>query len=140
MMELKDSLPLIVTLLLGVGGWIVAHWQSARRDIEEKKREIRVEHLRHAYLKLANVADRGNLASNLHDVQDAFNDIQLFGTLEDIAEIERFIDVLNEGKSPSINDLLRRLRNEIRRHIGLHGIDEFRLSIRVERAESTPTT
>lgn len=139
-MELRDSLPLIITLLLGVGGWIVAHWQSSRRDIEEKKREIRVTHLRDAYLKLANVADRGNLVSNLHDVQDAFNDIQLFGTLEDIAEIERFIDVLNKGKSPSINDLLRRLRNEIRRHIGLDGIDDFRLSIRAERTESTPAT
>ena len=131
-MEFKEILALSVTVLLAVAGWMVSHGLSVKREIEQKKREIRVQHLREAYLKLANVADTGNLQANIVDIQQAFNDIQLFGELSQIDLIECIIRQVTEEGSARIDDLLKELRNEIREHIGLKRIDDYRLYIRVE--------
>ena len=131
-MEFKEIIALSVTILLAVAGWMVSHGLSVKREIEQKKREIRVQHLREAYLKLANVADTGDLETNILDIQRAFNDIQLFGELSQIDLIERIIRQVTEEGSAKIDDLLKELRNEIREHIGLKRIDEYRLYIRVE--------
>jgi len=132
-MPTKEIITLSATILLAVSGWLIGHFLTAKRDIEQKKREIRVVHLREAYLKLANLADHGSLPEDIHDVQDAFNDIQIFGEEKQIELIAAFIQELNEGKSPSINELLKELRNEIRQHIGLKPIDEYRWHIRAEK-------
>ncbi len=131
-MEFKEIIALSVTILLAVAGWMVSHGLSVKREIEQKKREIRVQHLREAYLKLANVADTGDLETNILDIQRAFNDIQLFGELSQIHLIERIIRQVTEEGSAKSDDLLKELRNEIREHIGLKRIDEYRLYIRVE--------
>jgi len=131
-LEFKEILALSVTVLLAVAGWMVSHGLSVKREIEQKKREIRVQHLREAYLKLANVADTGNLQANIVDIQQAFNDIQLFGELSEIHLIECIIRQVTEEGSARIDDLLKELRNEIREHIGLKRIDDYRLYIRVE--------
>lgn len=136
MLPTKDIITLSVTILLAVGGWLIGHWLTARREIEQKKREIRVVHLREAYLKLANLADRGSLPEDIHDVQDAFNDIQIFGEERQIGLMATFIQELNEGKSPQINELLKELRNEIRQHIGLKSIDDYRWHIRIDKNQA----
>ena len=131
-MATKEILTLSITILLAVASWTVVHLLSRRREIEQKKRELRVKYLRDAYLKLANVADRGNLQQNIEDIQDAFNDIQLFGEEAQIGLIGQFIEEAKSGGSPSINELFKELRNEIRQHIGLKSIDAYRWSIRID--------
>ncbi len=74
-MALKEIIALAVTARLAVGGWLGGYRLSVKREIEQKKREIRMRHLREAYLALANVADNGNLQDNLLDIQAAYNDI-----------------------------------------------------------------
>lgn len=114
-----------------MASWTAAHWLTRKRQIEQKKRELRVKYLRDAYLKLAKVADRGSLQQSIEDIQDAFNDIQLFGEEHQIELIGQFIEEARAGGSPSINELLKELRNEIRRHIGLKSIPYYRWSIRI---------
>jgi hypothetical protein len=128
-------LTLAVTILLALAGWVAAHLLTSRREMEQKKREFRVTHLRGAYLKLANVADRGSLQDNVADVQDAFNDIQLFGERAQIDMVGQFVERAKRGESPAIDELLRALRNEIRQHIGLAPIEGYRWWIRVSKRE-----
>lgn len=134
-MPLKDILVILIPVLLTLSGWIVVHMLSRKREIEQKKREIRVKYLREAYLKLATVADRGSLQQNLHDIQDAFNDIQILGEESQIELIGKFIEEVNSGKSPAINELLKQLRNEIREHIGLEALDDYRWYIRIDEQD-----
>ncbi len=132
-MEFKDILPLAITVFVAVAGWLAAHWLTSRRAIEQKKRELRVRHLRRAYLKLANVADRGSLQGNIFDIQDSFNDIQLFGQETQIALIGRFVEEAGRGESPRLDELLKELRNELRGHIGLAPIEGYRWFLRLRK-------
>ncbi|NMH59539.1 hypothetical protein [Alteromonas ponticola] len=129
-MEIKDIIALIVSVTIAVAGWVAAHWLSTRREIEQKKREYRVKHLRDAYIKIANLCDRGEYPRDIHDLQDAFNDIQLFGNEAQITLVGEIITNLTTQKPGDFNELLKQLRNEIREHIGLNSLNSFRWYIR----------
>ncbi|MEA3323967.1 MAG: hypothetical protein U9Q37_02355 [Euryarchaeota archaeon] len=135
-MEYKDLLTIIVTILLVVGGWAAVHFLSLRREIEQKKREIRVQYLKDAYIKLAEAVDRGSIVDNIKDIQESFNVIQIFGDESQIELIGNFIEEATAGGSPSIDELLKELRNEIRQHIGLEPIDGYRWHIRLDKEET----
>ena len=129
-MEIKDLITIITSVFIAVSGWVVAHWLSTRREVEQKKREFRVKYLREAYLKIANLCDRGEFPRDLADLQDAFNDIQLFGEEAQIDLVAKIIIGYNETKSMKFDELLKQLRNEIRGHIGLNSLTSTRWYIR----------
>ena len=132
-MEYKDLLTIAVTILLAVGGWAVAHFLSQRREIKQKKREVQVQYLKDAYIKLAEAVDKGSLEDNIKDIQESFNVIQIFGDESQIELIGKFIEEATAGRSPSIDELLKELRNEIRQQIGLKPIDGYRWHIRLDK-------
>jgi len=43
-----EVITISVTIILAVAGWIVAHVLTQKRNLKEKRREIRVTHLREA--------------------------------------------------------------------------------------------
>ncbi len=129
-MELKDTLTILATVAIAILGWVVAHWLTSKRELEQKKREFRVKHLRDAYLKIANLCDRGEFPRDIANLQDALNDIQLFGEEAQIALVGKVINSLTDNKTTDFNDLLKQLRNEIRSHIGLKPMQSTRWYIR----------
>lgn len=129
-MELKDVFSLSIPAAIAVAGWIAGHLLSSRREIEQKKREFRVKHLRDAYIKIANLCDRGHLPEDIADLQDALNDIQLFGEEGQIALVGEVVKALSSGGSADFNELLKQLRNEIRVHIGLAPLASLRWYLR----------
>lgn len=129
-MEFKDVVALIASVSIAVLGWVVAHWLSTQREVEQKKREFRVRFLREAYLKIANLCDRGEFPRDIADLQDALNDIQLFGEETQIKLVGEIVSTLNDKNTADFNELLKQLRNEIRRHIGLNSLDSTRWYIR----------
>ncbi len=133
-MSITTIVTLAVTLIIAVGGWVVAHWLTSRREIEQKKRDIRVHYLREAYLAIANLCDRGKFPDDIAQLQDAFNDIQLFGDPHQVHMVGAIVTALDQGADGCFNELLRALRNEIRGHIGLGPIEEDRWHIRAKGA------
>ncbi len=129
-MDIESIIALIASVSIAVSGWVVAHWLSSRRELEQKKREIRVQYLREAYLKIANLCDRGEFPRDISDLQDALNDIQLFGEEKQIILIGETITQLIDNQTASFDELLKQLRNEIRRHIGLNPMESTRWYIR----------
>lgn len=129
-METGEIIGAIVAIGIAVFGWAVTHWLSSKREIEQKKREIRVKYLRESYLKIAKLFDRGEYPRDIADLQDAFNDIQLFGEEQQVDLVGEIITGLTTGGDGDFNELLKQLRNEIRSHIGLQPLDSFRWYIR----------
>lgn len=136
---MKETIAIIticITVVLGVGGWIVSHLLSNRREILQKRREIRIKYLREAYLKLADCADNGkSFRENIMQIQQSFNDIQLFGNENMDNLITESINNLNTQGTLPLDDILRDLRNEIREHLKLNKIDGYRWHVRSGKKE-----
>ena len=108
-----------ITILLAVLGWIVAHVLSQKRNLKEKRREVRVTHLREAYLVLCDAADQGLSEKNISDVQHALNDIQLVADRKHYELIGRCVTDITERGSASLDELLTNLRDDIRADLDL---------------------
>jgi len=119
----------MIPVFVVVVGWGVAHWQTSLREIEQRKAEFRVNHLREAYIQIANTVDQGKFPCEIEDLQSAFVDIQLFGEEEQIASLIEAIEDIDETQSANFAKLLKQLRNEIREHIGLEPLDSDRWKI-----------
>lgn len=114
-MNFQLLLPLAVTVLIAVAGWILGHKLNARRDRINKHREIRLKYLIDAYRNLVNTTGRTELDSQeTRDQRDAVADIQLFGTRE---QIDHLLELRKNSKD--INPLINSLRDELRKELDL---------------------
>lgn len=129
-MDTKDLVILVVTAVIAISGWLVAHGFTVKREIEQKKREVRVRYLREAYLNIANLCDRGSFPNDIAQLQDALNDIQLFGDEAQVELVGKVVTSLTTENTADFNELLKQLRNEIRGHIGLNALSSSRWYIR----------
>lgn len=135
-MNTAQIITVLSSVTIAVLGWIIGHILTSRREIHQKRREIRIKHLREAYLNLAHIADSGgDIVKNISLLQASLNDIQLFGGNSQIKLLEKFISELNEIDSAQMNDLIKALRNEIRAHLKLSTINETRWHVRLEKSE-----
>ena len=135
-MNTVQIITVLSSVAIAVTGWLVGHILTTRREINQKRREIRIKHLREAYLNLAHISDTGgDIVKHISLLQSSLNDVQLFGGSSQIKLLEQFINDLNENDTVQMNDLIRELRNEIRAHLKLSKIDETRWYVRVGNGE-----
>ena len=128
--------PLLVTTLLGVSSWFVAHWLSTTRDSTNKKRDLRISFLLDAYRRLEAGACRGSLENTSFAVgfESAIADIQLLGTAEQVRLAKDMaVSIAHRDPQASAGPLLLSLRDELREHLGLQALGEepfhFRLKL-----------
>jgi len=74
----------IISIIVAVIGWIIAHYFTSKRDFANKKREIRINYLAEAYRKLERGAMPLSKKYNPGDFESAIADIQLFGNPEQV--------------------------------------------------------
>ncbi len=129
-------IPLLVTTLVAVAGWMAAHRFNSQRDLRSKRREIRVDYLIRAYQRLEAGACREALdASNdRRDFESAVADIQLFGTNDQVRMAKEMAAAIAERRiDASAGPLLLSLRDALRRELDLGEINEqpffFRLIV-----------
>ncbi|HPG70279.1 MAG TPA: hypothetical protein PLO37_25840 [Candidatus Hydrogenedentes bacterium] len=108
--------PLLISTLVAILGWIVGHKLNARRDRINKHREMRLQYLVSAYQKLTNSAGK-EIKSGSDEARwqaEAVSDIQLLGT-------QQQIDCLLAAMVPGgdINPVINLLGNELRDELGL---------------------
>src|SRR5205823_4339548 len=109
-MDWKLLAPLLVTAIITIVGWFVAHRLNARRDQANKRREQRVQYLIEAYRRLAKAVHHSRLYEVADEVQSAIADIQLFGNEEQIQQVVAFVKEMAEKKEASLDNLLNTLR------------------------------
>ncbi len=114
--------PNIITWLLVVLGWVVVHLLSRRRDLKNKKREMKISYLVGTYRQLKGSFVSGDKQAFIH----AVDDIQLFGSKTTITLLKRnlhsYIDD-NTGKYFP-RETLKSLRNDLRKELKIELTDE----------------
>ncbi len=131
---------LFVNTMLGVGGWYVVNLHNKSRDIENKKREIKIEYLIKAYRSIQEcsgypIRDFTQASEKdikrTEDLEQAMTDIQLFGS---IYQVRKAREACKKAE-PTMNDsglikfeweadeLLLDIRRELRKELLLEEID-----------------
>jgi hypothetical protein len=117
-------LPLLITSIVTIVGWYIAHQIAVRRDRLAKKRDLRVQYLIDAYRKLESVTARKVLTDDerkdiIKNLESAIADIQLFGSSTHIKYAYEFTQELKTNMEPSLTPLLTALRNDLRSELNL---------------------
>ncbi len=110
---------IVVTAALTMAGWVVIAWRTGLRDLENDRRERRIEHLVDSYAHLAR-ADQGRSLTD-HEKQaaeDALTWIQALGTPEQI----RVLTELAEAGSSDWERLLDVIRKDLREQYDLPAV------------------
>ncbi|MGL5599208.1 MAG: hypothetical protein ACRDDA_14130, partial [Aeromonas sp.] len=117
----------------------VVHNLSVKRDRQNKKEDIRTEYLISAYRQLSDASNRESSEPEAKGLEKAIHDIQLFGSLSQVQELEMFLTKFNSNGESSLNELLILLRDELRKDLNLEPLPNskflfFRWSVRSKKA------
>ena len=109
-------IPLVVSTLVAVVGWIVGHKHNNALDRASKHRDLRLQYLVSAYHKLESSGGRniepGSEAAKAQE--EACADIQLFGTQQ---QVDKLLAAMEPGGD--LNPVINLLRDELRAELGL---------------------
>jgi hypothetical protein len=127
-----DATPLIDVRLLvsvsvpagvAVGGWFLAHWLGARREVSNKRREIRLKGLEAAYTRLAMAAQRDWTEDRKRDFEAFVAEIQLYGTPKQIELMTKIVGAfIRREPVVSFDALLEELRNSLRKELRMEPV------------------
>jgi hypothetical protein len=118
-----DYLKILMTIVLAVIGWIIGYYFTTRKDINQKRRDISIEHLINAYRILTNeISHRKETQESNIKLENILSDIQLFGSLEQVNLAKDLADTVASGGEFQLDPLINSLRNDLRKMIGLKKI------------------
>lgn len=121
-MEILVSIFSLLSAILGaVIGGFVAHRLTVKREVDNARRNQRIDFLLSAYRRLINSSNRGrNLSQEYRDdLESALSDIILLGGHKEIEATQDFMKEMNEGNSGSLDPVIETLRNSLRSELGL---------------------
>ena len=121
-MEILVSIFSLLSAILGaVIGGFVAHRLTVKREVDNARRNQRIDFLLSAYRRLINSSSRGrNLSQEYRDdLESALSDIILLGGHKEIEAAQDFMKEMNEGNSGSLDPVIETLRNSLRSELGL---------------------
>lgn len=125
-------IPLVITTIVAISGWLAAHRLSAARERTAKRRETRVSYLIEAYRRFESVCQRTPLGPDEAKLlESAIADIQLFGTPSQISLARKFVQEYSSKKKADVDQLLADLRRDLRSELGLELIIDDTFFIRV---------
>ena len=118
-----DYLKIIVSIILAVIGWLIAHHFTSKREVQNKRREIRVSFLIDTYLKLENSIAKPPVHVVI-DLESVVANIQLFGTADQILLAKTIANDIAKNGSSDLKPLLNSLRADLRKELQLSDTDE----------------
>lgn len=122
-LDLRLALSLGIPALIAVAGWFLAHALSARREVNSKRREIRLKGLEAAYIRLAMAGQRDWTDEQKLGFEQFVAEIQLYGTPR---QIELTIELVKAfiAKQPRItfDPLLENLRDTLRKELRMEKV------------------
>ena len=129
-----ETLKYVTPTLVAVIGWFVAHQFNVHRDRQNKRHDLRVQFLLDAYRRLESAANRPKKTEEQTlAFESAVADIQLLGTAEQVAATVRYLRKHASGDGAQIDEVLRLLRNDLRKEVGLSEKIENALVFRFTR-------
>ncbi len=123
-MEIVMSYSLIISTFVAVAGWFIGHQFNAKRDKNNKRRDIQIHYMIKAYQNLESGIGRevyGEIYAG--NIESALADIQLLGTAEQIEMAKKYSSDLTETGKTDASLLLNSLRESLRKELNLKNID-----------------
>ncbi|UUM21658.1 hypothetical protein [Mycoavidus sp. SF9855] len=132
MLEILAKYQHSIAGLIAITGWIVTYQFGVLRDRKNRQRDLITEYLLDAYRKLESASNREKLTdSQIANVESAIADIQIFGSVELIAAIDKFMEEFVANKNVDLSGILSLLREDIRQALHLpwtnNALRHFRL-------------
>ncbi len=119
-----------VTLVVAVfGGWIGHHF-SARRDVANERRKLRISYLLEAYRRLEGASNRDDPKTCWPQFESAIADIQLLGSAHQVLLARQFAIDMAKNHTAPLDDLIFDLRQSLRSELELEPISEKVLFMR----------
>ncbi|MDR2549702.1 MAG: hypothetical protein LBD10_05840 [Desulfobulbus sp.] len=120
-----DYIKIFVTVALAVTGWIVVHYFTSRREVNNKRREISIKHLVDAYRVLTHDISHRKLSENrMIELENLISDIQLFGSVEQISLVKNLADDVASGGPFELDPLINSLRSDLRSQLKLMKVED----------------
>jgi len=118
-MKTELLVPLLMTAFVAISGWYIVHWLNVARDRANKKRDLQIQYLIEAYRRLERASNRAKKYENNAELESAIADIQLFGTVDQVNLAQKFSLDIAHNSHASTDDLLKDIRTELRKELGL---------------------
>ena len=119
-----DYIKISVTIILAVIGWIVGYYFTTKKDINQKRRDISIEHLINAYRILTNeISHRTATKESNIKLENILADIQLFGSIEQVKLAKELAETVASGGEFQLDPLINSLKTDLRKLIGLEKIN-----------------
>ena len=133
-MNYQLLLPLLTTTGVAIFGWLVGHALNARRDRQNKRREIRVQYLIEAYRRLENSTYRDSIYGTEFGkgLESAIADIQLFGTEDQAQMAKKLAEDIAGQENASVGSLLMSLRDTLRCELNLGTLNKEPIQFRLK--------
>ncbi len=96
---------ILIPILTALVGLIIGHWFTGKRDLENKKRGIRLNYLIEAYRKI----ERGSMPTakkyDKGDFESAIADIQMLGKIEQVNIAYKFSEEASNSDNADLQTL-----------------------------------
>ena len=122
----------VLSLGVSVLGWWIAHHFSARRDLTNERRKLRVTYLLEAYRRLENASNRTDMPPHWASFESAIADIQLLGSPHQVTLARQFARAMARDKTAPLDDLIFDLRRSLRNELELEPVLESVVYLRIE--------
>lgn len=139
-MNLDLLIPLSATSIITVLGWYFVHNLNRLRDIQNKRKELRVSYLIEVWRKLNHVSNRSTdrteeeeMNERLVFLEQIITDIQLFGSSTQIGLAKQILSELKKEGKVNLDKLLNDLRSSLREELSLEPIEERVFFFRVTK-------
>jgi hypothetical protein len=119
-----ENLKIIITVMIAVLGWVIAHRLNSTRDRALKRRELITAHLINAYRILANdITHRDATPERDLKLETVISELQLFGSDYQIELTKKLANDVTQKDTFYVDDLLIDLRNSLRKELELSPLE-----------------
>jgi hypothetical protein len=130
-MDWKLFAQLLMTFVVAALGWWAAHYLSARRDLANERRKLRITYLVEAYRRLESASNRDDMTSHWVNFETAIADIQLFGSPHQVTLARQFARAFARDKTAPLDELIFDLRQSLRSELQLEPVSDSVLYLRI---------
>jgi len=120
-----DYLKILITVVIAVLGWILAHYFTSRRDIANKRRELRTKYLMNAYEVFASeISNRPPSEDRARLIENTVAKVQLVGIEHHIQLVKKLCEDICNNNEFKLDPIINALRKDLRQNLGLPDIKE----------------
>ncbi len=123
-MDWKLFAQLLATIAVATLGWWAVHYLTARRDLANERRKLRVSYLLEAYRRLESASNREDMGPHRSSFETAIADIQLLGSVHQVALARKIGLDMSNHKTAQLDPLILDLRQSLRAELELEPVSE----------------